>query len=78
MDPLRKRHGSLLIAPLATVDVHDGLVCLRGEDVRRAHGEAVGRRRALLEAFLERRRRLKVVEVDAGIFGDGAGFGLCR
>lgn len=77
MYPLRKRHYSLLIAPLPTVDMHHGLLGLRGEDMRCAHGKAIGRRRALLEARFEPRRRLEVVEVDASIFGDRVGFGLC-
>ena len=74
--PLRKRHYSLLVPSLPTVDMYDSLVGLGGEDMRRAHGQAIGRRRALLEARLESGRGLEVVEVDAGIFGYGVGFGL--
>lgn len=67
--PLWKRHNRLLVSLLPAIHMHDSLLGLRRENVRCAHGEAVGRRCALLEYGSLRRQRLELVEEDGGIFG---------
>lgn len=71
MDALREGNESFLVCARARVDVHDGLIGLRGEDVRAACGEAVGERGALLEGAVDCVGGVQGVGVDADVFGDG-------
>jgi hypothetical protein len=41
-DALWERNKGLLVSLLSTINVNDGLVSLCGENVRRAHGQAIG------------------------------------
>ena len=66
-DALRERNGRLLVAFLPAIHMHDGFFGLRGEDMRRTHGQAIGGRRALLEGGAQVQRRLEFMHADTHI-----------
>jgi hypothetical protein len=72
VDALWEGHHGLLVALFPAVDVDDGLVCLRGEYVRAAHCNAVGRSRAPLEDMSLSGEWLELVHKDARVFGDAS------
>src|SRR5690242_21381804 len=72
VNPLRKRHNSLLVTFLAAVYVDDRFLGLRGENVRAAHSNAVLSSRALLEHMSLRGQRLKFVNKYPLIFGNAS------
>lgn len=76
MDALGEGDEGFLVCARERVDVHHGLVGLRGEDVGAAYGEAVGERRALLEGAVDCVGGVQGVRVDADVFGDGGVGGL--
>lgn len=63
--------GRLLASSLPAVHVDDSLLRLRSKHMRCAHGQAVGRGGACLEAGPEDRRRLQRLDADADIFERG-------
>jgi hypothetical protein len=69
VDALGERDNGLLVALVAAIHVHDGLVRLRRKDMRAAHRKPVLRRGALLEDMALRGQRLVLVQKNARVLG---------
>ena len=67
-----------MVALFSVVDVYNCFASLCGENVRRAHSQAVLRCGAFLEHGLLDARRLVFVDEDGGIFSDAGSGGLER
>jgi hypothetical protein len=67
---LGEGHHGLLVALVSAIDVYNGLVRLRREYVRAAHGYAVRRSGTLLEDMALGGQRLVLVDENACILGD--------
>lgn len=70
MYPLRKGHNSFLVALLPVIYVDDGLLSLRGENVRAAYSDAILSSRALLQDLSLRGQGLEFVDEDPLVLSD--------